>query len=117
MKQKIKTILLLEIVFLIYSISSLFSKMATQNDPTIQKIILFYGIALCMLGIYAIIWQQLLKKMPLSVAYSNKGTVVIWGMIWGAIIFKEEITVKMLIGSAIIIVGIVIMMLGEKNND
>lgn len=117
MKQKIKTIVLLEIVFLIYSISSLFSKMATQNDPTIQKIILFYGIALCMLGIYAIIWQQLLKKMPLSVAYSNKGTVVIWGMIWGAIIFKEEITVKMLIGSAIIIVGIVIMMLGEKNND
>ena len=108
---------LLETVFLIYSISSLFSKMATQNDPTIQKIILFYGLALCMLGIYAIIWQQLLKKMPLSVAYANKGTVVIWGMIWGAIIFKEEITIKMLIGSAIIIVGIVIIMLGEKNHD
>ena len=116
-KKKIKTIILLELVFFIYSISSLLSKMATQNNPTIQKIIIFYMLALFMLGIYAIIWQQILKKMPLSVAYANKGTVIIWGMIWGSFIFNEKITVGMIIGSIIIIIGIVVMMLGEKKND
>ena len=116
-KAKIKNIILLEIVFLIYSVSSLFSKMATQNNPTIQKLIIFYGLSLVMLGVYAIIWQQILKKMPLSVAFANKGAVIIWGMIWGALIFKEKITIGMIIGSIIIIAGIIVMMTGEKEND
>lgn len=116
-KAKIKNIVLLEIVFLIYSVSSLLSKMATQDNPTIQKIIIFYGLSLVILGVYAIIWQQILKKMPLSVAFANKGVVIIWGMIWGALIFKEKITIGMIIGSAIIIAGIIVMMTGEKEND
>jgi len=116
-KQKIKSIVLLEIVFFIYSVSSLFSKMATQNDPAIQRIMIFYGLSLFMLGVYAIVWQQILKGMPLSVAYANKGTVIVWGMMWGALIFGEKITIGMVIGSIIIIAGIVIMMTGEKKND
>lgn len=116
-KTKIKNIILLEIVFFIYSVSSLFSKMATQNNPTIQKIIIFYGLALFMLGVYAIIWQQVLKSLPLSIAYSNKGTVIIWGMIWGTLIFKEKITIGMIIGTVIIIAGIIVMMSGEEKHD
>ena len=116
-KTKIKNILMLESVFFIYSISSLFLKMATYNNPTILRTIIFYGISIIILGIYAIIWQQILKKLPLSVAFANKGAVIIWGMLWGTLIFNEKITIGMIIGSIIIIAGIVVMMTGEKEND
>ena len=44
--------------------------------------------------------------MPLTVAYANKGITIIWGMIWGAVLFNEAITLKTIIGGAIILVGI-----------
>ena len=53
-----------------------------------------------------IIWQQILKRMPLTVAYANKPVTLIWGIIWGALIFGEKITVNMLIGAAVIFAGI-----------
>ncbi len=115
-KEKIKNIFLLQLAFFIYSLSSLFSKTATQNNPTLDHIIFFYSLSLVMLGIYAIIWQQILKKMSLSVAFSNKGVIIIWGMIWSALIFKEKMTIGMIVGSLIIILGIIVMMTGEKKN-
>ena len=115
-KIKIKVIVLLEIEFFIYSLASLFSKCAAENNGNLIRLLLFYGLNLMMLGIYSILWQQVLKKMPLSIAFSNKGIVVIWGMIWGYIFFKETITIGMIIGTAIIIAGIVFMMQGEEKN-
>lgn len=112
----IKNLLLLQSAFFIYSLSSLFSKMAAQNSSELEKLTIFYIASLVMLGIYALIWQQILKKVPLSVAFSNKGIVVIWGMIWSAIIFKEKISISMLVGATIIIAGIIIMMTGEKKD-
>lgn len=116
-KKIIKNLIILQCTFFIYSLSSLFSKIAVQNDYTMQHLILFYSMSLIMLAVYAIIWQQILKKVSLSIAFSNKGIVVIWGMIWSCIIFKETISVRMVIGALIIIAGIVVMMSGEKNND
>ena len=51
-------------------------------------------------------WQRILKYMPLTVAYANKGITIVWGMIWGAVLFNEAITLKTVIGAAIILVGI-----------
>lgn len=55
---------------------------------------------------YAIAWQQILKRMPLTVAYANKPVSLIWGMVWGTLIFKEGITWKMILGAVIIFAGI-----------
>ena len=44
--------------------------------------------------------------MPLTIAYANKGITIIWGIFWGAILFKEAITIKTIIGGAIILAGI-----------
>ena len=41
-----------------------------------------------------------------GVAYANKGITIIWGMIWGALLFKEAITLKTIIGAVIILIGI-----------
>lgn len=117
-KIDIKSIALLEIAFLIYSLSSLFSKTALYNNPTILHTIFFYGLSLMMLGIYAIIWQQVLKRMELTVAFSNKGITIIWGLIFGTIFFKEKVTIGMIIGSMIVIAGIVFMMKEKEHiND
>ena len=58
------------------------------------------------LGIYAIIWQQVLKRFELSFAMSNKGIAVLFSMIWSVLIFHEKITVNNVIGLVIIIAGI-----------
>lgn len=116
MKKKIniKNILLLEVAFFIYSLSSLFSKNAMFNNPNLMHIIVFYGLSLLMLGIYAVIWQQVLKRMELSIAFANKGITVIWGIIWGVFVFKEKITIGMIVGVIIVIMGIIVMMYNKE---
>lgn len=119
MKKKIdiKGLIMLEIAFFIYSLSSMFSKNATYNNEQFIHIIIFYLLSVFMLGIYAIVWQQVLKRIDLSVAFANKGITIIWGMIWGAIIFKEKITLGMIIGAIIVIIGIIVMMCGNKEEE
>lgn len=71
-----------------------------------MEFILFYGIVLFDLFLYAIVWQRVLKRIPLVTAYANKGVTVIWGLIWGMLVFKEKITTCNIIGAMVIIVGI-----------
>ena len=60
------------------------------------------------MGIYALLWQQVISRMPLSMAYMFKGTSLIFVLLFSALLFGEAITVNNLIGSAIIILGIVL---------
>ena len=66
------------------------------------------------LVIYAVFWQLILKKLPLTVAMANKSATVIWGLIFGSILFKEHISLTNIIGAIIIIAGIVIVALADK---
>ncbi len=113
---KIQNIILLEIAFFIYALSSLFSKTAVSNNSSIWHMIGFYGLSLVMLGSYAIIWQQVLKRMDLSIAFSNKGVTIIWGILFGNVFFHETITIGMIIGSMLVIVGIILMMKEKENS-
>lgn len=119
MKKKIdiKSIVLLEIAFFIYSLSSMFSKQAMYDNPTTMHIIVFYLLSLFMLGVYAIIWQQVLKKLDLSVAFANKGITIIWGIIWGVLIFNEKVNIGMIIGAMIVILGIIVMMYSKEEKE
>ncbi len=112
MKKKIdvKNIIVLQLAFLIYSFCSMFSKLASLNSASIIMFCIFYGLSLMMLALYAIIWQQVLKKTELSVAYSCKGVTIVWGIIWGKIFFKETITFGMIIGAILVVIGIIVMM-------
>ena len=44
--------------------------------------------------------------MSLTTAYANKAVLVIWGMVWGNLIFQEAISVQMILGAIIILVGV-----------
>ena len=108
-KFQIKDILMLQIVFFIYSINSVVAKFASAQEPFSLNFILLYGLELCVLGVYAILWQQLIKRMELSVAYSNKAVVLLWAMVFGTLLFKEQITRTKVTGILLVIAGIVVL--------
>lgn len=47
--------------------------------------------------------------MELSVAYSNKAVVLLWAMVFGALLFKEQITLTKVAGILLVIAGIVVL--------
>ncbi|MDE7311760.1 MAG: transporter [Eubacterium sp.] len=91
--------------FLIYSVSSVCAKLAAKQD-VLSGTVLFLMLEMVCLGIYALVWQQILKKFALVTAIAGKGSVVIFNLVWSVWIFKETVTFSNLIGAAIIIVGI-----------
>ncbi len=91
--------------FLIYSFVSVFAKIASGQDSLLETLF-FVGVEIVFLGLYALIWQQALKRFPLVVAMSNKGIVVILGLVWSVLFFNEQITINNIFGAALIIIGI-----------
>ena len=89
-----------------YSLSAFCSKTAASYPVGSPRWILFYGAVILILGIYAIFWQQIIKRMPLSTAYMNKAATVIWGLVFGSLFFHERVTAGKLLGAALIIFGI-----------
>ena len=108
-KIQIKDILMLQLVFLIYSLNSVVANFASKQESFGLSFFLLYGLEVAILGVYAILWQQIIKKFELSIAYANKAVVLIWAMIFGALIFKEQITASKVAGILLVIVGIVIL--------
>lgn len=102
---KIKKYILLYTAFLIYSASTICAKLAS-TQPTYIKILLFIGLEVICLGIYAIVWQQVLKKFSLVTAMASKGIVVIFNLIWSVLLFGEHVSLYNIVGAAIIILGI-----------
>ncbi len=99
-----KQILLLQAIIIIYTASGIMAKFASAGE-TLEKMILFFGLDLMFLGIYAIFWQQMIKIFPLSVAYANRAMALLWSAIWAKIIFGEQIGLKQMAGIALVIIG------------
>lgn len=78
------------------------------------KFILFYGLVLLDMAVYAVLWQQILKKIPLSAAFSNKAVTIIWGMLWGFILFGEKISPNNIIGAVIVLCGVCLVVSGDE---
>ena len=55
---------------------------------------------------YAICWQQIIKKVDISVAYSNRASAIFWSTLWAAVVFHEHISVQNIIGIIVIFAGI-----------
>ena len=75
--------------------------------------LLFYGAVILILGLYAVFWQQIIKRLPLSTAYMNKAATVVWGLVFGSVFFGERVSAPKLFGAALIIAGIVLFALPE----
>ena len=116
MKKKIsiKDLLFLQIVIMIYTGSSIAAKFAANQELLSLKFCLFYGIEIVILGIYAVLWQQIIKRFELSVAYANRAMLLVWSMLWAVLIFHDEITPQNVVGVLFVIVGTMIINLDTK---
>ena len=89
-KSSIPYFILMHIALLIYSCYALCGKFASTQEFLSKNFILLYGAVFFIMCIYAVLWQQVLKKIPLSVASANKAVTIIWGIIFGKIVFDEK---------------------------
>ena len=64
--------------------------------------------AVGVMGLYAVLWQQVLKRIELSLAYMFKGTSIVFVMLLSYVLFGEQITWNNIVGTIIIISGIVL---------
>lgn len=91
--------------FLVYSFSIVFSKLASlQAFLSAPYLLCFFGMVFA-LGVYAVLWQQILKKIPLSVAMANKPVALALSLLWAFVFFKEPLTAKTLVGIALVLAG------------
>ncbi len=106
--QWIKNILILQAVVVIYTLSSVVAKAATGKELFSFSFFLFYGLEIIILGVYAILWQQMIKRFDLSVAYANRAMALLWSALWAVLLFHETLDPKQLAGIALVILGTVI---------
>ncbi|MBP3272394.1 MAG: EamA family transporter [Ruminococcus sp.] len=117
MKQHGKRIFLLQLLMLLMSFGGVLSKKAASEKFLSFKWMALYGGMLLILMIYAVLWQQILKKMKLSTAYACKAVTVVWGMVWGVLFFNEQLTAKQLIGGALVVAGVILVASGKESHD
>jgi drug/metabolite transporter (DMT)-like permease len=117
-KKKIRKldIVMLQFSVMVYSLSTVAGNMASKHEFLSLGYILFFGLDFFILGVYAILWQQIIKRFQLSIAYANKAMTLLWSMVWNFLIFSQGITVKKVIGVLIVMAGVIAMNMGEDKD-
>lgn len=113
-KIRFQDLLFIQFLMLCLAVAGVFGKLiSTAVFPSWRFFIYFFSLnALHMT--YAVFWQQLLKKLPLSQAYMNKAIGIVWGLILGYLVFDEKITGFMLLGSALIVYGLILVVMPNE---
>ena len=107
---KLKDYIQLHLNILLFSLTSVFSKAASVQynkhglSSHLFYLFLFLMVANC--GIYAITWQQVIKKFSLSTAYANKSVYLLWSQIWAVLIFHENLSIQNIIGILVVLFGV-----------
>lgn len=102
----LKYIILLQAAVILYTCTDIAAKLASNYPFLSMGFVLCYGAEIFLLGIYAVCWQQIIKKVDISVAYSNRAAAIFWSTLWAAAIFREHVSVQNIIGIFIIFAGI-----------
>ncbi|MCQ2441627.1 MAG: hypothetical protein MJ077_00660 [Oscillospiraceae bacterium] len=107
-KRNLYALAILAIVF--ESLSSSVLKMSKDYAVFSPMYLFWFGVAVGIMGLYAVVWQLLLERLPLTTAYMRKGLTYVLIFVWAKVLFNEVITPKQYLGMAIIIVGMVVSM-------
>ena len=113
-KNKIKYFVSLHLLLFVFSICGILSKLAAQETSINFRFIAFYGGVILILGVYAIFWQQIIKRLPLTTAYANKAVTIVWGIIWGFLLFGEEIKWNKIVGALVVICGVIVVVKSDE---
>ena len=99
-------LIVIQLGVILYTTSGICSKM-TSNYPAFSLMwLVWIGLEVVALGMYAVFWQQIIKRVDLSVAYANRAFAIFWSTLWAVILFREKITPANAIGIVVIFLGI-----------
>ncbi|MDO4990440.1 MAG: transporter [Eubacteriales bacterium] len=114
---KARAFLALQLLLLCYALSTVMQKLAAQQEFLSLRFLLCAAGMFLFLGVYALGWQQVLKRLPLTVAYAtSKAVVFLWMLVFGALIFHERVSPRQLLGCALLMAGVVLFALAEKED-
>ncbi len=102
------SILLIQAAVIIYTGSGICSKMTSNYEAFSRGWIFWVFLEVVFLGLYAVFWQQIIKRYDLSIAYANRALAIFWSMLWAFLIFRERVTLKNIIGVLVIFAGIML---------
>lgn len=109
--------LVLHALLAFFSFSGVASKFAAQNDFMSFGFVACYGCMLAILGVYAIGWQQVIKRLPLTTAYANRAITIVWGLVWGVLLFGEDLNWQKILGACIVILGVALFAVADNGAE
>jgi drug/metabolite transporter (DMT)-like permease len=114
-KITIKDIVILQLVVIIYSTANIIAKIAAGSIGI--WFFLCFGLEFVVLAIYAVLWQQMIKKFDLSIAYANRAMEIFWSLVWAVLLFHNQITIPKLVGVVLVVIGIFIINSDQKDGE
>lgn len=116
-KKLVQTFLVLHIAVLIYSMSTLCGKLATGYQVLSPSFVFWFAAEIFLMGVYALIWQQVIKILDLSIAYPNKSLALVWTLIFSVVFLEEQVTPGKIIGILLVLVGAILMNMEQKSGQ
>lgn len=120
--EKLKDYVFLHLSVMMFSFTSVFSKLASQElnnggfDNPMLYLYLFLMVFVCFL--YAFCWQKIIKKFDLNIGFANRSVYLLWSQLWAVAIFGEHLTPRNIIGLVIVLTGVIIVSLsGERAKE
>ena len=110
----LKNIIILQLIVIIHTISQVMLKMASKYEFMSLEFIFFYAMMFLALFIYALCWQQMIKRLDLSIAYANRAAAILWALLWSALIFNEPITKYKVLGVLVVLIGVMVINTGKE---
>lgn len=118
---KIKHLFYLHLCVLLFSMTEVFGKMAANeynaNGIYSIKVYLYIGMMLVVCLLYAYSWQKIIRHFDLHIAYANRSMYLVWSQIWAVCLFSESLTPRNIIGMLIVMLGVIVVSVGEKESE
>lgn len=107
-KNRFQPLLILHGTLFLYAVVSVFAKLAGIHmaDANWPLTLAFLALEALALLAYSVLWQQVLRRMPLHFAYANKGVCTLWTALFGVLFFGEQLTPGKAAGLLVVLVGV-----------
>ncbi len=113
-KKRIFALIGLQMAVFLYACTGYFTKMAARESFLSFRFCFFYACMIGLLGVYAILWQQFLKRFPLTTCYASRAMSSVWTMLIAFVAFRETISWNMILGAFVIITGVYMVVTADE---
>ena len=104
---------MLQTGYLVFSFGGVMLKFASRYPLFSLPFMLLCAGSLFCVSVFALIWQQVLRRFDLMAAYAWRGTLFLWTFLWAVLFFGESVTTSNLLGVFAIVSGMILVVRSE----